>query len=70
MPKYFTLRVVLCNDENFLFKNLTEEQEKEARQKIWVEGLRRKKTHNTYELINPFTIKSAHMIEQEGWIED
>lgn len=68
--KFYTLAVKLCNEETLHFKNLTTEQEAEARRKIWTEGLRRKTNLNTFELISPFIIKSAYMIEQEGWISE
>jgi hypothetical protein len=67
--KFYTLRVHLCNGKEITFKNLNDSQEKEARAHIWTHGIKKQNNHNTWELISPFIIQSAFVIQQEGLIE-
>lgn len=70
MPKFFTLKIELCNGEKIIFNNLTEEQIKEVKEKIWVQGIVRAVPNDRFakELVNPLIIKSAIIIEQENFI--
>lgn len=70
MPKLFTLSIKIMDGTTVHFKNLTEEQERDFRKRIWVEGIRRKTNHNTYQLIRPWIIEEAYIIEQNEWITD
>lgn len=70
MQKYCALKIELCNGEKIVFHNLNEEQVKEVKEKIWVQGVVRPIPGDRYakELINPFIIKSAFIIDQDGFI--
>lgn len=70
MPKFHTLKIELCNGEKITYHNLNEEQVKEVREKIWVQGIVRQVPNDRFakELINPLIIKSAYIIEQENFI--
>jgi hypothetical protein len=70
MPKFFTLTVKLMDNTTVTFKNLTEEQEAETRAKIFIMGIRRRTNHNTYQLIRPWVIEDAYIIEQPDFIPD
>lgn len=59
--KQFKLKVVLCNKEEHVFE-LDERRAAEVG-KIWTHGLRIQKNATTWELISPFVIQSAILIE-------
>lgn len=63
MPLY-TLKVTLCNKDELLFKDLTPDQMEISRKQIWTHGLKRQTNTTTWELISPFVILSAYIIEQ------
>lgn len=65
--KYHTLKIELCNGEKILFRNMDEEAIKKAKERIWKQGIVKQIDKYTKELINPFIIKAAYIIEQENF---
>jgi hypothetical protein len=65
--KYYTLKIKLCNDELLIHKNLSPEQVNKTQATIWLHGLRKKIDNTTTELLSPFTIREALIIEQENF---
>lgn len=70
MSNYYTLAVTLCNGEVLKYKNLTPDQIKEAQEKIWTQGIKKKINHTTTELLSPFLIKSAIVMEQMAYLNE
>lgn len=68
MPKYYTLKIELCNGEKIAFYNLDEKQRQRAENRIWITGVKVRRDRFSFELVNPFIIKSAFVVEQENFI--
>jgi hypothetical protein len=67
---YYTLTATLCNDEKLVYKNLTEQAIEDLRKIIWVQGLKKKVNHVTFELIDPLTIRRVIIQQQSEFITE
>ena len=64
MEVRYKMTVTLCNGEKLIYPDLTAEQTKSAGN-IWREGARYKREPGKWEIVNPFTILSVFLDEQE-----
>ncbi len=62
--KLFTFKIILCDKSEILMKNLTAEQLNAKRKNMWVDGVLKKTNEMTAQIISPFTISEAWIIQQ------
>ena len=62
--KLFTFKVVLSNNQELIYKDLNEQEILKARAGMWTNGVLKKHNAMVTEIISPFIIANAYVIEQ------
>lgn len=66
--KLFTLQVHIVGGEVLEYRNLNDLQLQNARQTLYTQGAKNRTAPGTWEIISPYRISTAYIIEQSGHI--